>query len=313
MIFGRALCFAITVSGVFASTDNGPDVSAVIDSSTVTVGDPIQLTLFLKLGAFEKFDAQTAFKALESFSPLWKSSSGHVDAQEVSIQYELRLYRVGEFQVPPLPITFVAADGDTSIKFSNPVNIRVASVREAGELEPTGLRPPKQIPGGIPLWLAGMLAAAVAVGILGLIYWLVSRRRKESDVVPPPPPSVDYAAEFVRIAGMGLLEAGEFKRFYSLLSENLRRFLNVTLQVDTMERTTDEILEELKSHPKVDLQIYDNIECYLLTADLVKFAKYVPAINNAKRATESGVSIVGKIEAAMPPLPTDSETMQQRG
>ena len=100
---------------------------------------------------------------------------------------------------------------------------------------------------------------------------------------------------------MGLLEKGETKEFYSLLADNLRRFLHIALAVETMERTTDEIVSDLRTHPSVDPGALRNAEDFLRAADLVKFAKYAPALSNARRAPQAGVSIVSEMEAAVSP------------
>ena len=301
MIVGWLLIAAVAAGEASSSPQARPHVSAAIDSTSVTVGDPILLTLAIESGRFEKFDLENAIQLLNPFSPRPyipdDDQAGSVSL--VSTRFELRLFQVGEYQIPALPVTFIAASGDTAISYSHPIDLEVVSVRADGEIAPSDIRPPREVAGGIPLWLAGVLVAAAIMGMVGLVYWLSNRARRTTESDPEPP--VDFAAEFVRIAGMGLLEKGETKQFYSLLAENLRRFLHIALEVETRERTTDEILADLRAHPSVDPGAWGNVENFLRTADLVKFAKYAPALGSARRVPEAGVSIVSQVESAVSP------------
>jgi hypothetical protein len=302
MIVGWLLIVAASIGEASSSPQTQTRVIAAIDSSSVTVGDPILLTLSFELGRFEKFDLENAVRLLEPFSPRPLPTPNDEDGRSwpISARFELRLFRVGEYQIPALPVTYIAASGDTATFSSQPIDLEVVSVREDGEIVPSDIRPPREISGGIPLWLAGALVAGTAIGIVGLVYWLSTRSRGTPE--PDPEPPVDFAAEFVRIAGMGLLAKGETKQFYSLLADNLRRFLHITLEVETMERTTDEIVADLRAHPAVDQRALGNVEDFLRTADLVKFAKYAPATSSALRVPQAGVSIVSEMESALSPV-----------
>ena len=124
------------------------------------------------------------------------------------------------------------------------------------------------------------------------------RRRTRTPEPPPPPEPIDYAAEFARIAESGLLERGEFKTYYSLLSENLRRFLEESLAIEAMEQTTSELADALQG-AEVEGAIRQQIIDYLGVADLVKFARFHPALDAARRAPDDGLAILRAIEEAV--------------
>jgi hypothetical protein len=106
---------------------------------------------------------------------------------------------------------------------------------------------------------------------------------------------VDYAAEFVRIAGLGLVGSGQYKLYYSLLTDNLRRYLQERLEVDAMERTSDELLALLEQAALPE-ELRGEIGAFLTVADLVKFARAVPDRDHARRAPETGVGLVQRID-----------------
>ena len=113
-----------------------------------------------------------------------------------------------------------------------------------------------------------------------------------------PPEPIDYAAEFVRIAESGLLERGEFKTYYSLLSENLRRFLEECLETEAMEQTTSELADALRES-EIDGTLRQQIIDYLAAADLVKFARFHPVLDEARGAPDGGLAILRAIEEAV--------------
>ena len=270
-----------------------PSVEVRVDTHTVTVGDPIRLTLELRYRAEERPSLPSLTEWLQEFSPRpgAQREPERVDGVLGMVQpFELRLFELGTRQIPPLDVGFIQATGDTLVRSSLPVDIEVVSARGEEDEELRDIKPPVAIPGGIPLWLAILLVAMVLGLIGGVIYWGL-RRRGRTAALPPPPEPVDHAAEFVRIAGMGLVEKGEFKIYYSLLADNLRRYLEQSLGVEAMEQTTAEIVDALQEE-ELDAELVRELQEYLGLADLVKFARLVPAIEQARRAPEAGIALL---------------------
>jgi hypothetical protein len=189
-------------------------------------------------------------------------------------------------------VVFTRSEGDTSIRTAGPVEVEIVALREADDGELRDIKSPVGVPGGIPLWLAAV-TVFVALGVAsGFIWWSRHRHRSIGQVPSPPALRVDYAAEFTRIAAMGLLERGAFKIYYSLIAQNLRRFLEQECpEVEALEQTTEEIaraLEGLELSPEAVQEIID----FLSAADLVKFAHAEPSLEAARQASEVGRRIV---------------------
>lgn len=189
--------------------------------------------------------------------------------------------------VPPVPFDFVAPSGDTLRAWSDGFDVplrRIALVSE--DLRP--LKSQWEVPPDYVKWAAIVLAALAAAA---LIVWWVRRRRARIVVSEPEvrlPPDVIALAELDRIAGLGLVERGEFKPYYTLVADAVRRYLNARFGVETMDRTTHELLDEMaRRHERVD-----GLEALLNEADLVKFAKFKPDAPSAQRALEAARAIV---------------------
>jgi len=276
-----------------------PRAEAALDTATARVGDPIRLTLTLYHDATARPEAPDLPQIFRDFSPRCAGWNQREVATEFELaqECELRLYELGLHEVPAVAVPFVTAAGDTLLRSTQPLAIEVISARSEGEDQLRDIKPPVLISGGVPLWVVvaiGLLALALcALG--GVWLW---RRRTRIPEPPPPPEPIDYAAEFARIAESGLLERGEFKTYYSLLSENLRRFLEESLAIEAMEQTTSELADALQEG-EVDTALREQVIDYLAAADLVKFARFHPALDEARRAPDGGLAILRAIEEAV--------------
>lgn len=293
---GLLAALVVLAEGLYAQA---PRTEVALDTATARVGDPIRLTLTLYHDATVRPEAPDLSQILRDFSPRCAGWHQREIATEFELaqECELRLYELGLHEVPAVAVPFVTAVGDTLLRSTQPLAIEVISARGEGEDQLRDIKPPVAISGGVPLWVV------VAIGLLALVLcalggvWLW-RRRTRTPEPPPPPEPIDYAAEFARIAASGLLERGEFKIYYSLLSENLRRFLEESLAVEAMEQTTSELAAALR-RAEVEGALRQQIIDYLAAADLVKFARFHPALAAARRAPDDGLAILRVIEEAV--------------
>lgn len=290
--FFAALC--LLIQGLQAQ---GPAVTARLDTTQVRVGDPFRLTLTLDYDEALRPDLPDLPSLLEEFNPQCSAWSQLASPQGLLMeqQCQLRLYNLGYHQLPSFNVVFVTSQDDTLSRSSQPLDLDVASAREEGEDQLRDIKPPLLISGGIPLWVAVvvLILATVLVGVF--VYWLWRRRHQAStpDEVESKP--IDFAAEFTRIASLGLLDRGDFKIYYSLLSENLRRFLEQRLEMEAMEQTTSELAVAMRG-VEIEDRLAEQIVEYLGDADLVKFARFHPDIDTARSAPEAGLTLLRDVE-----------------
>lgn len=290
---GLFAVLGLLAQGLYAQ---GPMAAARLDTASVRVGDPFNLTLTLHHDAAVRPDVPDLPRLLEDFNPrcaAWVQRQVATGLQ-LEQQCQLRLYELGLTQVPGVEVVFVTAAGDTLLRSTAALDVEVVSARREGEDQLRDIKPPLAIGGGIPLWIA-IAAGVLLLALVGLlVYWLWRRRRSTDHAVPFFKP-IDYAAEFDRIAGLGLVERGDFKMYYSLLSENLRRFLEHRLEIVAMEQTTSELAAALRG-VEVDNRLAQQIIEYLGAADLVKFARFHPDFDTARRAPDIGLTLLRDVE-----------------
>ena len=123
-------------------------------------------------------------------------------------------------------------------------------------------------------------ALAIALAVFGYLLYRYIKRRKEnggmfSKPVVQDPPHIVALRELDRIRGEQLWQNGEEKLFYTGVTDALREYIEVRFGVSAMEKTTSEIMEDL-SDKKIEPRYYKELDELFKTADLVKFAKYVP-------------------------------------
>ena len=280
-----------------------PSLTMWVDSTRAALGTPIGLTIRLRYeqGAASRVpDLSTLIKDALVRPLASEPELVGVGQVEVDLRYDLRFYQLGHQRIPEIEVVFTRSAGDTSIRTAGPVEVEIVAVREVDDIELRDIKPPVAVPGGIPVWLAVVVVLVALIVAAGLI-WRSRRRPGVGHALPPPALPVEYAAEFTRIAAMGLLERGAFKVYYSLLSQTLRRFLEQRCPgLAAVEQTTEEIARAVEAF-EISPETVQEISDFLGAADLVKFAHAEPSLESARQASDVGVRIVAALIAGTDP------------
>jgi hypothetical protein len=130
-----------------------------------------------------------------------------------------------------------------------------------------------------------------------LLYRLRRRPGEKEEVVSPSRPAHVIALEQLgTLKGKKLWQHGHIKQYYSEVTEILRRYFENRFRVMALEETTEEILTGLR---EISLrpEIIRKAETILTRADLVKFAKSLPAVSEHEETLAAAYAIV---ETTMP-------------
>jgi hypothetical protein len=128
------------------------------------------------------------------------------------------------------------------------------------------------------LWL-------ILLVLLGLLLYAAYRKFRRKEKKAPAPvivprrksPRETALEELTELDRLGLLERGQFRKYYFRLSEILRVFLQDELNLPAVDATTEEIRPHLRAHRSLGDPAKQTIEQMLLDMDLVKFAKFIPS------------------------------------
>ncbi len=137
----------------------------------------------------------------------------------------------------------------------------------------------------IPLSIWDYLLYVAIALLLCLMGWYAYRfyqRRKALPAAAPPeavpeiPPHVEALQALAALREKKLWQAGEFKAYQSQVTDILRNYIERRFRLPAMEQPTSEIMPGVSLLGLTPLLV-ERVEQVLRTADLTKFAKYVPS------------------------------------
>ena len=299
-----ALAVYATVSALAAPLAAQSRVSTQVDSTRVTVGDRITMTVTVEHPASARVTWPdsldlTPFEVLEARAQPDEATG---DVARSSAVMTLAAFELGELEIPSFDVVVTAADGTEEVLSTDRFGIEVASVGadESGDIR--DIRGPMGIPLGalrLALWVLLPLLLAAAL-------WVVARRlrTKPGDAAGPalgvpPRPAHEVALEaLAALEASPLLERGLVKEYHIEASDILRTYVEAQFGVEALEMTTLEVLAGLEA-ARTDARFSDGLRAFLQQCDLVKFAKVRPGPDASRQVLELGRRIV--MDSAPPP------------
>lgn len=140
-------------------------------------------------------------------------------------------------------------------------------------------------------WLAG--GAAVLLAALGFLLWFF--RRKKTEVVAPPPTllplHVRMRSALEEVERKRLWQQGLHKQYHTEVTDILRHFVEERFGTPALEKTTDELMQELKLS-SMSAEQREKLGNMLRLSDLVKFAKLMPAPSENEQLIASALRLV---------------------
>ena len=294
---------SVVVTVFFLSTPSllhGQEVvtaTASVDSTTYLIGDWITVHVDVRHPRGTVLtplvgDTLAAFQVIDQ-GMLERKSDTETTTRMVIAGYDSSLSAIP-------PITFLyTVPGDTSSgrASTNSLAITIHKVPVDTSKEFKDLKPPLSV--GVTLaeiaLYAGILLVVTVAAYFGYKYWKRRKRKEpESVYVPPPRPAHILALEqLAALKGKKLWQQGRIKEYYSEATEIIRRYFENRYGIMALEQTTDEIMCELKKHRHAE-KVRDETERVLRRADLVKFAKYQPGIDEHEETLVVAFDLVEK-------------------
>lgn len=283
----RAPVVAILVTLSSAMPARAQEVSTAVVPQTIHVGDVFHAAVRVDLppGAEAIFPDTLALASedLEAAGRVRISTDTTGGGRRTTAAYPLTAWRSGEEITLP-EVTLVVRDGAAErVLTATFPTFTLASVLPADTsgIEP---KPAKDVVGGSRIWwpwvLAGVLALLLAA-VLWYLWWRRRSREAPAAVVHAPavPPRTQALALLRRAREERLVERGELKTFYALVTTALRGYLAAVDPELGADLTTSELARHARRRgaPAALLELLQ----LLGSADLVKFAKAHPNAANA--------------------------------
>ncbi len=273
-----------------------PDARAWADSTEFFIGDPIsvhvEITHQSKLSVSPLIgDTLGAFHVLSRGSVKTTSSMS-------STTLIVAAYDSGTFILPPVQFSYTTPpDSTIHIVATSPLTFTVHLVEVDTSKAIKDIKPVVSVPFTVA---EVSLIVGTIVGLAWLvysIYWYTKRKnaeKPEEQYVPPSKPAhVIALEELAQLKEKRLWQQGLIKPYYSETTEIVRRYFENRFRFMALEKTTDEILDDLRRHP-VAQSIFEQTGKLLRRADLVKFAKYEPSIPEHEEMLSGAFDIIEK-------------------
>lgn len=297
------------VFGRVAAAQPEPPATARVAADTVRIGERFQLTLTAERAAEARvlFPSADAFGALEVLGERERGTRSLNDERAVdSVSYEVTTFALDRARLPALPVRIIEG-GDTTTAVTSPQLVSVASVVGAdasGLRTDTPLAPFPRSPWPFVLW--GAVGAAL-VG--GGAYWWWRRQTPSSAPTGTTAEATPYDTARTRLRTLASSadwrDPDAVKPFYVELADILRTYLADALGVAARERTTREVVADLRRRADLPDEAVDRVEAVLKRADLVKFAGVRPAPEKSKETGRWTRDAVEALQDAHESLPVD--------
>jgi hypothetical protein len=275
------------ISIISSSFGQEVNIKSSFDSSRIYVGDQIKFTITIEkpsnLGLSLPIFKDTLCKNIEIISgPRVDSSAIQNGRIKIIEKYLITSFDSGRYQVKPF---FAEAKNEGGMKrfysdysILEVMRVKIAPADTASKIFDI-IRPYNA-----PLTFAEVLPWILIITLVGIIAWLAVRflwKLKKSDsgaetYIPPEPAHVIAFRELEKLKNEELWQKGEVKKYYTTLTEILRRYLENRFRVFSLELTTAETLESLIKTGFKKNGSYNDLKAVLTGADLVKFAKHNP-------------------------------------
>lgn len=305
-----AIIFALPFTGradIPASLgDNPPRVEASIAPTNIMIGDQPVLTIKVTKDVSQQIGLpEFKDKLTDNVEIIYQAKIDTIREENSRVMTLIRNYVIttfdaGDYRLDSFPIVHFINENRVDTIYSNAVNFKVNTYQIDTTTQVIyDIKAPidaplilSEIDEYIYLGLFILLLAAV------LTYIIVKLRKKEALFAKPKiPPHILAVNELNKIRELALWQNGKHKEYYTMLTDTVREYLEGRFGVGAMEMTTEEIMAAIKDDP-INQKEKDNLYELLSLADLVKFAKFVPSIDDNEQSFNRAFDFVDSTKGA---------------
>lgn len=270
--------FFLTAAGSPAAAAE-TQVSISASNNLVFIGDKINLKFIVKttLENVREIKIQTEkrdFDILDQQPTVKRQQADYMVFEKTLI---IAFFKTGTFEIGPFDVQLLKENEILESKKTNSIPVSVKSVLKKEDKDIKPLKSLIDIKGNPWYLLRYVIAALVLLGlVIFLILWI--RKRRKAVPLPPKPlmsPLEELESLLKALAEKKLIETGKLKLHFIQLSQIIKNFLHRYYGFNAEDLTSEETLYYL-NRDETDGLIPDNMRFVLNTADLVKFAKFIP-------------------------------------
>lgn len=301
-----ALVFLLSASAGATTGERPVVVTARVEPETVGIGVPFRYVVRVEVRGEAEIVTPLLVERIGDFLIRDFGSvpqSEAPDGARVSEQwYELVGYEAGLHLVRSGVIAYREPGGGLEqIEVPETVVTIAGMIDESADpskLAPREIAGPIGVPRRRPyLWYAAAAALLGLAVVVAMIFWR-RRRRAGGEAAARPPHEVALEA-LTQLRRSRLLEEGRAAEFYVRLSAIVRQYVEGRYHLRAPEMTTEEFLKAAQSSRELPAEFRGRLGGFLAEADLVKFARLVPTLEQGERAFDAARDFVARTQPAV--------------
>lgn len=290
------------------------ELKVAVDTTTVRIGEQLNYTLQIKADS----TAQVVFPEQPIFAPFELLEERPIDTLRAQSHYSYtKRYALIQFDSGNyfLPQQQVLVNGFSKIADLIPIRVNPVVVDTMSQ-KLFDIKPLTEVKKNYDALISQLLwGLVVGLTIIGILYTYLFQKRKKELKARELPPFERAIEELRALENETLSEQEEFKRYYSRLTDVVRRYLEEEAKIDALESTSEELLAKLELRKDSGLLDLDratlkSLRIVLQNADLVKFAKSMPEMYTASEDRKSVELVVKETKEALPE-PTEEELLEK--
>ena len=274
----------ILCGNVSNSSSQNIKISASVDTTDYLIGDWINLTFKVEHPVEFQIIWPPVLDSLVGFEIIEKPDVIVADDGNTTVQtqkYVLTVFDTGWFKIPEYQFLFKQVGKEEKISINtSPLEIYVNTVELDTAMVVKDVKKPLKRDYTVEEMLPYAAGGALVIILAWLIYAYYQRRKNRIKIpfeakVPRIPPYRVAIKALRELEDERVWQQDKIKLYYSKLTDILRNYLEHQFQMQAMESTTDEILDEIDGN-KIHASAKETLKQLLVTADLAKFAKNHP-------------------------------------
>lgn len=310
-------------TGLHRANAQSVTVDATIDSLQILIGEQAKIKLQVSLDADKRaifpVYPDTMVRGVEVLEVAKPDTQWLNDGRRTLItqEYTITSFDSALYYLPPMEVMV-----DTQKYYSKALALKVYSM-PVDTLHPDQFFGPKEImqaPFAWEDWYVAIACVLLFVPFLLLLIYLVKRIMDNKPIIrkvkvePQLPPHQLAMQEIERIKGEKAWQKGMSKEYYTELTDVLRAYIKGRFGFNAQEMTSSEIIDKLLEVN--DKEAIKDLRELFLTADLVKFAKHTPLMNENDANLVNAIDFINdtkeKEDENAKPQPTEITIVEKR-
>ena len=288
------------------SSFNGVSVTARLDTSSITIGEQTTLHISIEGGENKTIHLPQlnelnlgAIEALEITTDTIQDNDGRKSIKQHII---ITSFEVGKHFVDGIRIGIIDGGNTVFIAPSDTLALCVSYLADADTAKCEVMKDALPLKEPMTFWEIArwILWCLIAAAMAAIIVWIIKRRKEHKPIVvlpkaKPVPADRKALSELEALRRKELWQKGRIKKYYTEITDIVRRFLRNMYGISAAEMTTRQTLQAFHGIEDWSENSESMLRQLLQKADMVKFAKSQPESYEHDAAMQKAIDFIRSV------------------